>query len=318
MGRFVFALIFLGFAVAMLAVGHIEYHDDFNDNNPVHTVGLRRWALIPLGLFFLFLIWSTVRIIGPGDVGIPVTLGSAGKPIHQGMHLTWPIADVKRLSIRTQNYTMSKTDAEGSVKGNDEVLALGSDGAQVTVDATVLFHLNRSAASSVYRKVGIDYVAQVIRPEVRTDIRDAVAQFTAVEAATNAREKITGPVEERLRSSLTKRGLTLESFLIRRVQPADNVQHAIDEKVKAQQEAQQQEFVLQKTVQQAEVRRQDAKGLADSQTIINATLTPQYLQYLYVQKLGDMVNSPNHSTIILPFDQKLTPQLLLPNEVTGK
>lgn len=274
MGRFIFALIFLVVAIAMLAIGHIEYHDDFDHNQGAHTIKLRTWALIPLGLFVFFLFWSTIRIIGVGDVGIPVTLGSAGHPIDQGIHLTWPITDVKRLTVRTQNYTMSKAPTEGSVSGNDEVTALGSDGAQLTIDSTVLFHLNRSAASTVYRKLGTDYVAQIIRPDMRTDIREAVANFAAVEAATGNRGAVQAQVQERLKSSLQGRGVTLEQFLIRRIQPADNVQHSIDAKVSAQQEAEQQQFVLQKTVQQAEVRRQDAKGLADSQTIINSTLSP--------------------------------------------
>ena len=38
-----------------------------------------------------------------------------------------------------------------------------------------------------------------------------------------------------------------------------------------------------------------------------AQLTPQYLQYTYIQALKQLVNSPNNSTIILPFDSNLTP-----------
>ena len=38
-------------------------------------------------------------------------------------------------------------------------------------------------------------------------------------------------------------------------------------------------------------------------------LTPQYLQFTYIQALKSIVTSPNTSTVILPFDQNLTPLL---------
>ena len=43
-----------------------------------------------------------------------------------------------------------------------------------------------------------------------------------------------------------------------------------------------------------------------------AQLTPQYLQWTYIQALQSLVDSPNNSTIILPFDQALTPLLNIP------
>jgi hypothetical protein len=43
-----------------------------------------------------------------------------------------------------------------------------------------------------------------------------------------------------------------------------------------------------------------------------AQLTPAYLQFTYIQALKALVNSPNNSTIILPFDQALTPLINVP------
>ena len=69
------------------------------------------------------------------------------------------------------------------------------------------------------------------------------------------------------------------------------------------------EFKLQKAIQEAEKRRIDARGIADAQKIINRTLTEEYLQYYYIETMKDLVDSPNNSTVILPFDQKLIPML---------
>jgi hypothetical protein len=37
------------------------------------------------------------------------------------------------------------------------------------------------------------------------------------------------------------------------------------------------------------------------------------LQFAYIQALKQLVNSPNNSTIILPFDKNLTPLLQVPS-----
>lgn len=50
----------------------------------------------------------------------------------------------------------------------------------------------------------------------------------------------------------------------------------------------------------AEVRVQEAKGIADSQRIIDASLTLNYLQYLAIQAQEQMAHSPNHTQIYIP------------------
>ena len=53
--------------------------------------------------------------------------------------------------------------------------------------------------------------------------------------------------------------------------------------------------------QQAEIRRAEARGIRDSQQIINETLTPQYLQYLAIQAQREWAQGDN-SVIYLPTD----------------
>ena len=119
------------------------------------------------------------------------------------------------------------------------------------------------------------------------------------------------------------------------------MQASIDAKVASQQDAERQKFEIQTAEQQADIQRVKAQAAADSQQILacggnvklvnqdgqqvqkvvpnpvnecsQAQLTPQFLQYTYIQALKDLVNSPQNSTVILPFDQNLTPLLNLPS-----
>jgi hypothetical protein len=52
--------------------------------------------------------------------------------------------------------------------------------------------------------------------------------------------------------------------------------------------------------QKAQVRIQEAKGLAQAQKIIDSSLTPNYLQYMAIQAQEKMAGSPSHSEIYLP------------------
>ena len=60
------------------------------------------------------------------------------------------------------------------------------------------------------------------------------------------------------------------------------------------------EQLVQVEKQKAQIRIVDAEGIAESQRIINATLTDRYLQHEAIQAQLQMANSPNHTTIYIP------------------
>jgi regulator of protease activity HflC (stomatin/prohibitin superfamily) len=305
----IFFFVFLVFfALSTRNVGDSTTHLD---------IPFRKLSFIPFGLAVLFFLLACIRVVSPGEVGIPVVLGNAKPPIQSGVNFTNPFASVKHFSIRTEEYTMSRTAGEGKGEKkdvDDSVEVLGKDGATGKVDATLLHRLNKSDASRVYRELGVDYVPKIIRPTSRTCIRASFAGTDMVSAATTMRAEVADTITNCIKVALEPRGLVLESLQLRDVTLSDTVQNAINSKVEAQQRAAQQAFELDKTKQQAQIRVVEAQGLADSQKIIQSTLTPAYLQYEYIKALQATVNSPNHSTLVLPFDKNLTPQFVLPAE----
>lgn len=52
--------------------------------------------------------------------------------------------------------------------------------------------------------------------------------------------------------------------------------------------------------QKAQIRVEEAKGIAAAQQIINLTLTDRYLQHEAIQAQMNMANSPNHTQIYIP------------------
>lgn len=62
----------------------------------------------------------------------------------------------------------------------------------------------------------------------------------------------------------------------------------------------QQEQLIQVEKQKAQIRVEEAKGIRDSQDLINATLTDKYLQHEAIQAQLQMAGSPNHTQIYIP------------------
>lgn len=328
--RLVLAIIFALVALVMVCIPNIT-------DSTGQVWKPRKMALVPAGLFLLFLLLACIRVVSPGQVGIPVTFGSAGDPVGPGVHLVNPFSTMERMSIRTEGYTMSIAAGEGNKGGDDSVSVLGSDGAQGSVDATVLFHLEKPSASSVFKELGTGYVEKLVRPTIRTCIREGFATTPMVEAATTKRGSVGTLIKDCINATLEPHGIIEEQFQLRDVHLSDEVQASIDSKVKAQQAAAQQEFELQKKIQVAEQNRVEAKGRSDAQQIIACggtavtnddgvvtvipntgdkcqnTLSPEYLQYLYIQTLQGIVESEHNSTVILPFDENLTPLLNVPS-----
>ncbi|CCF83480.1 hypothetical protein [Nitrolancea hollandica] len=52
--------------------------------------------------------------------------------------------------------------------------------------------------------------------------------------------------------------------------------------------------------QKAAIKVQEAKGIAEAQHIINATLTDQYLAHEAIQAQRELANTSNHSTVYIP------------------
>ncbi len=334
--RLLLAMAFFVAFIVLVTVGTVRI-DRGRDESIV--LNLRKHAVWSLILAVVFLGLSCVRVVDAGHAGVPVTFGTIGSDLRAGLALTNPLAEVHQLSIRTEEYTMSNAADEGSQQGDDSVEVKGRDGATGHVDATILYRLDTAEAGSVYRNLGTNYIQKLIRPSSRTCIRDAYASVPMVEAATTARESISEAITTCLRSKIEPRGFLLEDFQLRNVQVDEEVQQAIDLKVAAQQEVQRKIFELEATATEAEKRRIEAKGIADAEQIIRCgavivekeqdgatievaeaksgesceeRLTPAYLQYQYIQALRELVDAPNNSTIVIPFDSNLTPLLNLP------
>ena len=299
-------VLFAAIGVALLTV---------KTNNVGLPFSPKKLGLAVLGLALLALLSESVTIIEPGYVGVPVTFGSVGsQSLPAGIHPIFFLTDVYKMSIQTKDYTMSSVRNEGNKNGDDAVATLSRDQLILKFDVSVWYHLDPSQANNVYSNIGLTYEEVIVRPAIRTALVNAATKFDASDVMSLQRDAYTKKVTDLLLGELNGKGVILDNVLIRNVEPPTTVSDAIAAKLKASQEAQQMEYTIQYAHKEAERKAIEAQGISNAQKIIGNGLTQNYLQWYYISQLKDVVSSPNNSTIILPYDQKLTPLLNIPSK----
>ena len=243
---------------------------------------------------------SSIKQIDAGEIGVKSLFGKVQDDVlTSGLNFVNPLMDIKTIDVRTQNYTMSGVHNEGDVAGDDAIRVLTADGLEVVIDLTVLYRVQATQAPNIVKEIGYDFKNVVIRPITRTKIRDNAVYYTAVDLYSIKRDEFQARIFKTIEANLKARGLVLEQLLVRNITLPASVKGSIEEKIKAEQDAQKMQYVLQKEKQEAERKRVEAQGIADYQRIISLGLGDRQLQYEQIQAMKGLMTSPNAKVIIM-------------------
>jgi len=255
-----------------------------------------------LGLLVILIgfLTSCIKQIDAGQVGVQQLFGKVEDAIlPSGLNLVSPLVTVTSVDTKTQNYTMSGVKDEGDKAGDDAIRVLTADGLEVIIDLTVLYRVVPADLPRLTKETGMDFKDKVVRPITRTKIRDNAVYYTANELYSKKRDEFQARIFKSIEDDFKKRGLFLEQLMIRNITLPATVKASIEEKIKAEQDAQKMEFVLQKEKQEAERKRVEAQGIADYQKIISTGLGDKQLQYEQIKVMKELVTSPNAKVIIM-------------------
>ena len=231
-----------------------------------------------------------------GEVRIQVLFRqTSNETLESGFHVINPLVNVVRMDIRTQAYTMSAKTNEGQIKGDDAIQVLSRDGLTLQLEVTVQYHLSPSSAPVVYNKIGLDYVEKIVRPEIRSSLRDAAVDYAATDLYASKRDDYTNKVRDKLISSFKDRGIVLEkacccaiSYCRRMSAPRSTKKSPPNENRKNLQ------FVLQRESQKPIASALKLTAFRMRRRSSRSSLTNQfYLQYNYITTLKELANSKN-------------------------
>lgn len=253
-----------------------------------------------ISLMVIGFLTSSIKQIDAGQIGVKSMFGKVQDDVlTSGLTIVNPLVDVNKIDIKTQNYTMSGVHDEGDKAGDDAIRVLTADGLEVVIDLTVLYRVMATEAPKLVKETGLDFKDKIVRPITRTKIRDNAVFYTAVDLYSTKRDQFQTRIFKTIEDNFKLRGLVLEQLLVRNITLPASVKGSIEEKIKAEQDAQKMEFVLQKEKQEAERKRVEAQGIADYQRIMSSGLTDKQLQYEQIQMMKGLVTSPNAKVIIM-------------------
>jgi regulator of protease activity HflC (stomatin/prohibitin superfamily) len=99
-------------------------------------------------------------------------------------------------------------------------------------------------------------------------------------------------------AQLGKRGINVQAVLMKSIKLPAGLARAIEDKLQAEQQSQQMEFVIQRERQEAERLKIQAEGVRDAQRIISEGLNPLIIQYKSIEAFQELSKSPNAKVIL--------------------
>ena len=242
-------------------------------------------SILLIGLVsFLFYSCAVVR---PGEVGVKQRLGKLkGNPKNQGLVFLNPFTTVLvKIPTRTVNKEIT--------------LNLPSkEGLNVAAKISILYHVKKENAMNIINEVGRNYETVLILSTFRSASADVCARFYAKDMHSGKRAEIEQAIKEQMADILKGRGFVIESVLLKSITLPSGLYSAIEAKLRAEQQAQQMEFILQRERKEAERKRIEAEGVRDAQMIIKEGITESNIEWRSLEVLKELSSSPNAKLII--------------------
>lgn len=199
------------------------------------------------------LVSSTIVMVPAGYRGVLMRFGAVTGSLPEGINFVMPYVNtVEMMEVRTQ-----KEASEASAASKDMQI--------VSTSLALNFHIDPSQAGELYRKVGVDYKSRIIDPAVQESIKMVTANYTAEQLIKN-RAAVKAEVESDITRRLVAYNIVVEpsGLSITNFNFSKEFNAAIEAKQVAQQEAEQQKYVLQKAELEQQTSIAKAKGTAES------------------------------------------------------
>ncbi len=258
----------------------------------------------------VLVIASAVVIVPPGHVGVQVLLGNVRtRALSDGPHAVIPLVKVVEMSVRTEVYTMSSTNREGQRTGDDSITVLSKDGLRMPLDISIAYRLLADDAPAIYSTLGENYPEKIIRPAARTAIREAASRFTVQEAYSSKRQEMAALTQQLLEQAVADlvaqqdgikgQGFVIQQVMLRNVSLPPRLRNAIEEKLAAQQAAEQMQFVLQREQKEAERKKIEAEGIQTFQKIVSEGISEPLLRWKGIEATLKIAESNNAKVILI-------------------
>lgn len=176
---------------------------------------------------------------------------------------------------------------------------LSRDGLSISIDVSLRFRPAPDKIGYLYRAFRDNYIESLIRPELRSAVRQIIGQYTPEELYASKRQEIETKIQLSISKILGENFVELKALLFRSIKLPEMIKTAIEQKLSAEQESQKYEYILEKETKEAERRRIDAEGKAKANKILSASITDNILREKGISATIELAKSNNSKIIVI-------------------
>ena len=256
-------------------------------------INVKRYAYRPQGLLTIGIasgVWILATVffsfaqVNTGHVGVVRTFGRISGQIAPGISLIAPWETYDSVNVQVQKQTF------------DSLSAFSAETQNVAITTTINYSVAPADARDLIARVGTDWFDRLVPNNLNQAFKDEVVKFPAVQIAPN-REPIRRDVLAALRARLSPYSIRVNDLNIDDIAFSKQFENAIEAKQEATQAALRAEAQVKQAQFEAQSRVARAKGEADANVTVaegqaeanrklNASLSPNVLQYIAIQKLN--------------------------------
>ena len=237
---------------------------------------------------------TSSEMIKPGYVGIVYSMngGVQDKVLTQGFKWFAPWKSVQQYSIATEQAYLSKDKKEGP-KGDDSFNIPTSDGKTVSVDLEFSYHFDEASLPKTFTtfkgRSGQEIEDTFIRGKMKAWTSEVSSTFSVLDIYGEKRAELNAAVLANVQSKFAPYGIVVDSTNFSRIELDAATSDAIQKRINAQQELEQEKIERDKATIEAEKIKIQAQGVADAAVIkaqgdadanaaLSKSITPELLQ----------------------------------------
>ena len=249
-------------------------------------------------LFLCLFLFSSCVVVRQDEVAVKRRQGKLiGEPISQTAKVYNPLfATYIKVPTRIVNFKINLDIP------SKEGLTIGSE-------MSILYRVKSSEVKNLLENVGMNYEQELIAPVFRSALADVSARFMAKDMHTGNRASIEEEVKNMINGTLDEKGIVIEQVLMKRIVLPASLSAAIEQKLTAEQRAQQMQFVLERERLENERKLIEAQGEAKANIVaaegkakanqeLNRGLNELILRLRAIEAFEKLSNSPNAKVII--------------------
>lgn len=243
-------------------------------------------------------IFLIVAGLATGCMSTTITSGQAGVrySIFGGTDLEAMYGE--GLNIHAPWVSVIKYDARVQEK-LEALNVLSSNGLEIGMEVSIRWRPDGEQLPQLHTNYGQDYYRIVVQPELRSAAREVTGRYTPEELYSSKRAELQDQILTQVQEGVNGKYVQVDAVLLRDLQLPEQIQGAIQNKLKEEQEAERYQFTLEKERLEAERKQIEATGQAEYQRIITASLSQQFLRYKGIEATQNLAASPNTKTIIV-------------------